>query len=159
MLNRHKPEVIVINHASQDHAKARITGRFLAFLAAAVCLVVTIRVWMIVSAQQALWPIPGAYLIEMLALSLLAALAIQPGSPLPVALPGIACGGLFAFSVLASFSVGLFYLPVALLILIAGLLFTLSTRRSLFIFLAWTAAAVVIQSGIILAAINILYPN
>jgi hypothetical protein len=143
---------------SPEHSQSRPIERVLALLAAALCLGVTIYVWQLVSPNQPIWPIPALYLIEMLVLTVLAALTILPIRPLPAALAGIAFGGLSAFSVLASFSVGLFYYPVALLLLTAGLLFFRSTGRSLLVYLAWAAAAAVIQTAIILAAIRLLYP-
>jgi hypothetical protein len=144
---------------SPDQSKSRPIERILALLAAALCLGVTIYVWQIVSSNQPIYPIPALYFIEMLALSLLAALTILRDLPLPAALTGIAFGGLAAFSVLASFSVGLFYYPVALLLLAAGMLYFHSTGRSLLVFLAWTTAAAILQTAIIFAAIRLLYSD
>jgi hypothetical protein len=148
-----------MNSTSENQSKGRPLERFLSLLAFLVCLGITIRIWQLVSPQQSMWPIPGLYFIEMVMLSGLAAAAINFSHNLPWAFTGIAFGATLAFSVLAGFSVGLFYLPVVALLLIAGFLLNISTKRSLLIYLAWATAAAVIQTGITLAAINLLYPG
>jgi hypothetical protein len=141
---------------SKGHLKARRAEKILIILAALVCLGVTVWVWQAVSAYQSMWPIPGLYLVEVVVLSVLAAAAILTGHPLPGVLPAIAFGGTLAFSFLAAFSVGLFYAPIVLLLLIAGLLFFQNTKRSLLIYFAWALGAAIIQAGIIIAAVRIL---
>jgi asparagine N-glycosylation enzyme membrane subunit Stt3 len=45
--------------------------RFLAVLGTAVCLTDSIQVWQVIGAQQEMWPLPGLYLLEMVAVSAL----------------------------------------------------------------------------------------
>jgi hypothetical protein len=52
--------------------------------------------------------------------------------------------------------VGLFYAPVALLLLAAGLVAVLPARRSILTDLAWAIAAAVLQTAIMLAALGLL---
>src|SRR6266498_5485013 len=89
--------------------------RLLAFLAAVVCLIITIVFWMSVSSHQSMWPLPGLYFIEIGTLSVVSAFLFIRGDPRGQFLTWGAAGVIGAFSILAAFSVGFFYLPVVLL--------------------------------------------
>jgi hypothetical protein len=88
--------------------------RFLAILAAVLCLTVTILIWWSVSAYQAMWPFPALYFIEIVALSILSAFMFVRGDPRGPFLTWGAAGVIGVFSILAALSVGFFYFPVAL---------------------------------------------
>jgi hypothetical protein len=128
----------------------------LAVLAAALSLIVTIRVWQAVGGQQAMWPLPALYLIEMLALPGATAIILLRSASTGATVAWVAAGAVSAFSVWGAWSVGLFYAPVALLLLAAGLVAVLPARRSILTDLAWAIAAAVLQSAIMLAAIGLL---
>ncbi len=52
----------------------RSLEQFLAIVGVAVCANISALIWQSVSAQQPMWPLPALYLLEMVALSLAAAL-------------------------------------------------------------------------------------
>ena len=89
--------------------------RFCAIVGAALCLILTIAIWRSVSGYQAMWPLPALYFIEIAALSIFAALSFVRGAPSATLITWPAAGVLSAFSILGAWSVGFFYLPVALL--------------------------------------------
>jgi hypothetical protein len=88
--------------------------RFFAVLAALVCLIITIIIWMSVSAQQPMWVLPGLYLLEMLVVSVVSATSFFIPDPRTIFIAWGAAGTLIAFSILGAFSVGFFYLPIAI---------------------------------------------
>src|SRR5919108_1842125 len=92
--------------------------RFLAILAAVVCLIITILLWLSVSAHQNMWPLPGLYFIEMVVLSSISAFLFVRGEPRDKFIIWGAAGVIAAFSILGAFSVGFFYLPVALIFVV-----------------------------------------
>ena len=101
--------------------------RFLAILGAVVCLVITFIIWRSISVQQPMWPLPGFYFLEMTALSIVSAYIVVYGDPHKMIFVWGIVGILIAFSMVGAFSVGFFYLPVAL---IFGLTATLSDIRN-----------------------------
>jgi len=133
--------------------------RFLALLAAAVCLILTVHIWQVLGRQQAVWPIPALYLIEMLVLTATVAAATFRRVPASGILTWIGLGAISAFCVLAGFSVGFLYVPVAVLLLLTGLLFIRRARGSPLIFLGSAIVAAMVQIGIVLTAIRILSPG
>ena len=94
--------------------------RFLALLAAVVCLIITVVFWLSLSSYQSMWPLPGLYFIEIVTLSVVSAFLFIRGDPQGQFLTWGAAGAIGAFSILAAFSVGFFYLPVALLFAISS---------------------------------------
>lgn len=145
-----------------NQAKSSSTERILALLAAAICLILTLLVWQRIGRQQPMWPFPALYLIQLLALTVAAAAATFRHVAATGILIWVAFGAISAFSVLAGFSVGSLYVPVAVLLLIMGLQFIRRTGRHPWMFLglvAVAALAALAQVGILLAAIRILNPN
>jgi hypothetical protein len=130
--------------------------RVVAALAAVVCLVLTIRIWLVVGQDQPMWPLPAAYLLEVLALAAAAALISIMGRSIGGLIIWIATGAISAFAVLASFSVGLFYSPVVLLLLVSGLLAAWRQRRRIPIYLACAVGAGLLQAGLILGIARLL---
>ena len=95
--------------------------QILALMGAALCLVITILLWGGISLHQTMWPAPGLYFIEIVAVCVAAAgLLLSGGAPGRAAV-WVSAGIVMAFSLLAAFSVGLFYFPVGLVFIIAGL--------------------------------------
>ena len=96
--------------------------RFLVILGAVLCLALTIFIWRSVSAFQSMWPLPALYFIEVAALGILGAFAFVQGGRGGRVITWGAAGVFTAFSIMGAWSVGFFYLPVALIgSLIAGL--------------------------------------
>jgi hypothetical protein len=91
--------------------------RFLATLAAAVCLMITIWIWRSVGASQETWPLPGLYFIELMALGAVCAGAflLESASRTPIA--WATTGVFMAFAVLGAWTVGLVYVPIAFMFL------------------------------------------
>lgn len=131
--------------------------RVLAALAAIVCLVLTIRIWLVVGQDQPMWPLPAAYLLEELALAAAAGVASGLGLSIGPLIIWIATGATSAFAFLASFSVGLFYTPVVLLLLLSGLLAAWRQRRRIPIYLACAVGAALVEAGIILGVARLLF--
>ena len=98
----------------------------LALTATAICLIVSVYVWLVLSAQQPMWPLPGLYLLEMPAVSILGLWSIGSNetrlSRLRGFLTWVTVGILFAFVVLGALSVGFLIAPVAILFAIAAIL-------------------------------------
>lgn len=131
--------------------------RWLPALAAVACLVLTIRIWQVVGLDQPMWPLPAAYLLEVLALAAAAGLASALGLSIGALITWIAIGALTAFAVLASFSVGLFYAPVVVLLLVSGLFAAWRQRARIPIYLACAIASAALQAGLILAVARLLF--
>ena len=128
--------------------------KLMALLSAGVCLVVTVYIWQMVASWQPMWPLPGLYLIEMLALSTLAAAVTVYEASFNGIILWIAAGAFLAFAVLAMFSIGLFYLPIAGLFAVTAIVSTLRSRRSALISLVWAIGAASIQVAVIFAVIS-----
>jgi hypothetical protein len=146
---------------SQGNARPAASTRWLlegllAVLAAALSLVVTVRVWGAVGGQQPMWPLPALYLLEMVALPGATALLLLGGASARATLAWAAAGAMSAFSVLGAWSVGLFYAPVALLLLAAGLVAVLKAGGRIWADLAWAIAAAALQTVVMLAVIGLL---
>jgi hypothetical protein len=145
---------------SKDNTQPAAAGIWLlegllAVLATALSLVVTMRVWGAVGGQQPMWPLPALYLIEMVALPGVTAFILLRGVSPGATLAWAAAGAASAFSVLGAWSVGVFYAPVALLLLAAGMVAALRARRRIWADLAWAVAAAVLQTVIMLAVIGL----
>lgn len=104
--------------------------RFLAIVGVVICLIISLRVWQVVGDQQPMWPLPGLYLIEMVVLSVVATVGIardvSRGGAVTWAVVGVLC----AFVVIGAWSIGLLFLPVALIFAGAAILSDREQRRS-----------------------------
>lgn len=91
-----------------------------------VCLIACIRVWQMLNGQQALWPLPALYLLELSVVSIVCWLAINRrgsrAAPWVTMLPWAAIGIFVAFAGMGAMSIGFLFLPVALLFVLAVLL-------------------------------------
>jgi hypothetical protein len=95
--------------------------RILAILAAVVCLTITVVVWITESLRQSMWPIPGLYFVEIVSLSFVSTFIFVRGDPRGSLMTWVAAGVISAFSFLGAASVGLFYVPVALMFSVISL--------------------------------------
>ena len=133
--------------------------RVLAGAAAAICLILTAVIWVLVSQQQEMWPMPALYLLEVAAASLVGAWAIvradAPGSLLAWAV----AGALVGFCIMGALSVGFFYLPVAGLFGLAALWQDRHAWRRLPLHVGLALLAAVAQAALMLALVRVLYPN
>lgn len=142
--------------SAQRGTKSRALEQFLAILAAVVCLIVTVRIWQVLAPEQPMWPLPGAYLVEILALSMAVAGAVCVDSPAAGFVSWVAFGATVGFALLAAFTVGFLYVPVAVLIAIAGALLVRRKHSSLVLHLCLAIVAGAAQAGLILAVVRLL---
>jgi hypothetical protein len=131
--------------------------RVIAILAAVVCLVITIVIWWSLATYQAMFPLPALYFIEMVALSLLSAYTFFRADPRDRSLAWGAVGAIGAFSLMGAFSVGFFYLPVALLFAIISATSDVRNKQHLLAHLGICLLAGLIQAGLMFAVIRLLY--
>jgi len=125
-----------------------------------ICVILCIRIWVLLVGTQPLWPIPALYLLEMVFVSLAGFWGIlrdesKPGSPMA----WVAAGLLLAFSGMAGFSVGFYFLPSTLLLVLAALLSDLRRQQGLLAHVGLLALAAIAQILLMLAVIGLLYPG
>ncbi len=131
--------------------------RALVILAAAACIFLTIGLWRSISADQSLWPLPGLYFIELPAAALVTAVTFLRQEPSSVMTAWISAGIFTAFSILGAFSIGLFYLPIAIMFIMLAVLGTVRQSQSFLRGLGGFAIAWAAQALIMFVFINLLY--
>ena len=127
--------------------------RVLAILAAVLCLTITILLWLSVSAYQAMWPLPALYFIEIATLSIISAFMFVRGDPRGQFITWSAAGIIGVFSILAAFSVGFFYLPVALIFAVISVTSSVRNQKPITAHLGIFLIAGIAQLALMLAAI------
>ena len=141
----------------------RSLERFLAVTAAVVCLVISGRIWQVLSGQQPMWPLPGLYVLEMLAASAIGMFGIlrsdSEWSGLGGMLAWAAVGVLVGFAVMGAWSVGLLYLPVVVILVIAAILSDRRRNRNMLAHGGIGLIAALAQVALMLAVIRLLYPD
>ena len=125
----------------------------LAAAAAVAALAAAIRIWRVVGSQQPMWPLPALYLIEMVALPVAACVALLRRPAVGTAFAWAAGGATCSFVVLGAWTVGLFYLPIALLLLGAGIIALLKSRGRLLPSLLMAVLGAALQAGIMLVVV------
>ena len=132
--------------------------RILAIAGLIACLVVTAILWLGISAQQPMWPLPGLYFIEMAVLSMVCALlAFGNGNSRGQFILWGAVGIFIAFSILGAMSVGFFYLPVAIIFGAIAILSDIRNRHPVAMHLGVCLIAGIVQVILMLAAIRLLF--
>ena len=127
--------------------------RFLAVLAAVVCLIITIVLWLSVSANQTMWPLPALYFIEMVAFSMISAFIFIRGDRRQQFIIWGTAGVISAFSILGALSVGFFYLPVALILAAIAVTSDVRNKQHITAHLGVFLIAGIAQLALMLAAI------
>ncbi len=130
-----------------------------ATLAAAACLVLTLIVWRSISAYQPIWPLPGLYFVELPTVCIAAAFAWYSDFRGAAVLTWAVTGIVVAFSILGAFSVGTLYMPIALLLAIAGASSDIRRARPLTVHLGVCLVAGMAQAALMFSAIRLLYPT
>ncbi len=133
--------------------------RILAGLSAAACLAITIWVWLAVSQQQAIWPLPALDLIEVVVLAGLGAWGIFRADAGGSLLAWAGSGALLGFAVISGASIGLFYLPVAGAMVIAALWHDRTNWGQLGLHVVVAFVAAWAQAALMLALVRMLAPN
>ncbi len=105
--------------------------RILAVLAAAACLFLSIGLWRTISANQVMWPLPGLYFVELPALGILSAILFLRDYRFSATVGWIVSGIYVAFVLLGAFSIGLFYLPIAIMFMMVAVLATVRLEHSI----------------------------
>ena len=129
--------------------------QFLAILAAIACLFITLICWSSIRAQQTMWPLPGSYFMEMLALSVVSAFLVVRGDPRGSLATWGTAGAMSVFSILGAFSVGFFYLPVALLFGVVSVSWDIRNKESLPTHLGVFLIAGIVQLLLMLIVISL----
>jgi hypothetical protein len=132
--------------------------RILAIAGMVICLALTAILWISISANQSMWPFPGLYFIEMAALSVASArLAFMDGGPVGRLITWSAVGLITGFSILGAWSVGFFYLPVAIIFGGLAILSDVRNKQLIPVHLGVCLIAGVVQVLLMLAAIRLLF--
>jgi hypothetical protein len=143
----------------QPFMGAQTIRRLLALLGAALSLAITARLWQIIASRQEMWPMPGLYLLEMVALASLGAALAFRDSRTSLYVTWAIVGSMAGFMVLAAWSVGFAYAPVALLQTLAAVLAPRDRTHSSLSSLAVALLAAGVQIAIMLALVRILNPG
>ena len=132
--------------------------RILAIAGLIACLVVTAILWLGISAQQPMWPLPGLYFIEMAVLSMVCALlAFGNGNSRGQFILWGAVGIFIAFSILGAMSVGFFYLPVAIIFGAIAILSDIRKKQPIATHLGVGLLAGIVQVVLMLMVIHLLF--
>jgi hypothetical protein len=141
-------------------ASIRNLERLLAIAGAVVCLVASARAWLVLSAEQPMWPLPDLYLLETAAAGLAGMWAILSSAPGQAALRGklvwAVVGVLLVFVVLGALSIGFLYSPAALFFVIAALLSDKRQSQNTGIHLGIGVIAALAQAALMFAAVRFL---
>lgn len=129
--------------------------RMLAILAAVVCLITTLVFWFSVSPYESRWTLPGFYFVEIVSLSFISTFIFVRGDPGGSLMTWVAAGVMSAFSFLGASSLGLFYLPVALMFSVISLIWDVRNKQQRLTHLGIFLIAGIVQSAVMFAAIGL----
>jgi len=127
-------------------------------LAALACTIVTIAAWRSVAPYQGMWPLPGLYFLELPVVTVVVALAFAIEAQSRSLVAWAALGIITAFSILGAFSIGMAYVPVALLLAILAVSSDLREGQPLTIHVGVCLVAAMAQAALMLLAVRMLYP-
>jgi hypothetical protein len=133
--------------------------RVLAIAAAAFCVLLTASLWLSLSRQQAMWPLPALYFLEMVAASLVGLWTVYRDKAPANLLVWAAVGVQVGFALIGALSVGFFYLPAAGLLGLAALWLDRHAWRQLPLHLGLALLAAVAQAALMLVLIRVLNPG
>ena len=129
------------------------TGRFeiyFSFLGSVICFITTYFIWRSFIPYQSFWLLPGFYLIELFLGAAICFLAFLMRYRHASTICWIYSGILCVFIFLASFSVGLLYVPVFLVFAMVSIFSTIRLRSILFPKLVMFLCAGLIQLALML---------
>ena len=138
-----------------------VNGKFIAVLAIIVCLITCLVIFqsLLSDPHQEIFPLPAFYLFEMIAASLVAAMGAFKESKAWNKATWAAGGIIAAFVLMGAWSIGFFFIPTAILVLITALLSWRRHHTQILIGAITYVVAFVTQIILMFAAIRILYPN
>ncbi len=137
---------------------SRSIENFLSVTSMVVCLTTSVQVWQIFGRQQAMWPLPGVYLIELVLLTIAVVVCVVRDAGMGGSMIWGAAGAISAFAVMGAWSVGLVYIPVIALLIAVGVLYLRRRKERFPIHLALGASAALAQGSIMLALLKTLAP-
>ena len=103
----------------KDKSPTPFVEKILAFVGLVSCLISVFWSYSVVLNQQPLWLLPGLYLVEMLAASILAAYGVLGGS---IVETWIAVGIMLGFSLMGAWTIGLAFIPSTLIFIVAAMM-------------------------------------
>jgi len=138
-----------------------VNGKFIAVLAVIICLATSLLISqsLLSDPHQEIFPLPAFYLLEMIAMSLVAAISAFKEGELWNKVVWAAGGIITAFVLMGAWSIGFFFIPTTVLIFITAIL-SWQRHQTQFLIAAITfTVAFVAQIILMFAAIRVLYPN
>jgi hypothetical protein len=136
----------------------RPVDRTLAIAGTLLCLALTAILWVSIGAHQSIWPLPALYFIEMAAFSVICALLVfMDGGPAGQFILWGAVGLFTGFSILGAWSVGFFYLPVAILFGVIAIRSDLKKKQPIAAHLGVGLLAGIVQVVLMLTVIHLLF--
>lgn len=118
-------------------------------------LVVTGWIWGLVALQQPVWPFPALYFLEIMLLSWLAMISVFRSWPFRMLIIAGPAGAVTSFSVMGAWSVGLFYIPLALLLVLGALSSWQANRQPITMFLGAYILFVAVQTFTMLILVSL----
>ncbi len=131
---------------------------FLALAGLAICLFVTAFIWGGIASQQPMWPLPGAYFTEVMVLSAVNGILWVTHNRWRRWV-NLAAAGIFSvLVVIGLFSIGLFYIPNALIYLLLAILSGIRAKQKPWLPMAIALIAAAVQLLLMLLAIGSVPP-
>jgi hypothetical protein len=140
---------------STSDRRGRLLEKWLSGLALGFSAAVTTWLWIAVASRQPMWPFPGGYFVEVVLLPGLVALLVWRGNTGRTRAGFAVTGAITAFCVLGAWSVGLFYVPLAILLLVGAIAGGSSTRESAAAQAGYLVGGFVLQAGAMLALVRL----
>ena len=132
--------------------------RSLSIIGTVFCVAAVLFVGWILIPYQPIWPLPALYLVELVMVCCLGTWDVwQLGNSKPIRqglLVWLVIGILYAFVLMGIFSVGLLFLPTAVLFITAGFISARKVGYPLVSRFAFGVVAAAVQSGIMLFIIT-----
>ena len=135
--------------------------KFLSIANAVLCTFICLRVAQTVG--TGLFPLPALYLLELVALSGLVVLGVFRGRSDTSSdwglITWIAAGVFLAFSLLGAWTIGFFFLPSTVLLVVLAVFSDVRQGRNIPVHLGVGLLAAILQAAIMLSAVRILHPG
>jgi len=131
--------------------------QFLAIAGMVVCLVVTLLLWLSISADQPVWSFPSLYFVELVFLSGVNAVLWALGKPSRIPINWAVTGIFCVFMLFGAFSVGFLYLPTVLIFGFLAILADLRTKQKIGLHLVIFLIAGVLQAAYMFSIYKLFY--
>lgn len=128
--------------------------RMIVDIGTAICITLSLTLWISLASTQSTWLLPGAYFLEFICGAVVCFLVYRNCFEWASLASWIFCGMLLVFSVLAGFTVGIFYFPVFLIYLFLSIYFDIKHKKPLVFHLGIFVCTGLLQLGLMLLAIR-----